>query len=145
MNNIITLGTGIDKLIFGYSRNEVKTILGQPEEISKDSYTSEKDKNLYESWYYSKAGLDLTFDQEENYKLSTISVNKKGYLLFLLKSSSVYFSFLETWPSYTHSLPCYLAFNPVMLRDCIIWQERVYTLCSSVPLCCFLWLNIYEV
>ena len=33
-----------------------------------------------------------------------------------------------------HSLPGYLVFNPVVLKDCIIWQERGYILgCLSQP------------
>jgi hypothetical protein len=76
----IKLGVGLGNLKFGMSRAEVKLILGEPSNIEAFSY-SDSDEDLTESWEYEALELSLSFDEEENWKLTMISVTSSFYEL----------------------------------------------------------------
>lgn len=76
----IKSGFGLGNLKFGMDRNEVKKMLGEPNEIEKYSYT-EKTENLTETWHYDDLELSLDFDEEDEWKLGTISVTSEFYKL----------------------------------------------------------------
>lgn len=76
----IKAGIGLGQLKFGMSRDEVKKLLGEPDEIESYSY-AEEDQDLTESWHYDELELSLGFDGEEDWKLTTISVTSDFYEL----------------------------------------------------------------
>lgn len=75
MNNIqsyeIILGKGFDKIKLGMSRKDIENILGEPDEIETHDYP-EGGQSITLS--YHEDGFDLTFESENDYKLSYISV-----------------------------------------------------------------------
>ena len=76
----IKLGYGLGKLKFGMSRAEVKLLLGEPSFIDAFSY-SDSSKDLTESWEYENLKISLGFDEEEQWKLTMISVASNFYQL----------------------------------------------------------------
>lgn len=75
----IKAGVGLGELKFGMTREQVKQLLGDPEE--KDTFVYEEEENAEaESWYYDSLDLSLEFDAEENWRLVTIEVNSEEYL-----------------------------------------------------------------
>lgn len=73
-------GYGLGVLKFGMKRSEVKLLLGEPSFIDKYSH-SDSSNDLTESWEYDKLALSLSFDEEENWKLTMISVTADFYEL----------------------------------------------------------------
>lgn len=76
----IKLGIGLGPVKFGMSRAEVKLILGEPSNIENFSY-SDSDQDLTESWEFEDQGISLSFDEEEKWKLTMISITSKFYEL----------------------------------------------------------------
>lgn len=76
----IKLGYGLGVLKFGMSRSEVKLILGEPSFIDKYS-NSDSDNDLTESWEYDTLELSLSFEEEEDWKLTVISITSEFYEL----------------------------------------------------------------
>ena len=74
-------GIGLGQIKFGMSREEVKSLLGKPNEIIEEAYDEER-KDRYDSWEYHELYVDFTFDQENDWRLSGISVYSDEYLLF---------------------------------------------------------------
>jgi hypothetical protein len=60
----LTLGVGVDNLVFGMKRAAVERILGMPDEI----FIDEDDTNQL-IWVFNKKKMMLTFYKDENYKL----------------------------------------------------------------------------
>lgn len=77
---VIKPGYGLGVLKFGMSRAEVKLMLGAPSFIDKYSH-SDSDNDLTESWEYDELELSLSFDEEEDWRLTVISVTSKFYEL----------------------------------------------------------------
>ena len=73
-------GNGLGELVFGMSREDVVNLLGEPTEKEKYSYSEEED-DLTESWHYDELDLSMSFDEEFDYCLSTISVSSNEYNL----------------------------------------------------------------
>ncbi len=76
----IKTGVGLGILKFGMERNEVKKLLGEPTEIEKYSYT-DSDEDLTESWHYDDLDLSVSFDEDLDWKLSTLAVSSDVYEL----------------------------------------------------------------
>lgn len=74
----IESGRGLGILLFGMERNEIRDLLGEPDEIELNFYT-DSGTDHYESWNYYKDQLSLTFDEEEDWRLTTISVESPFY------------------------------------------------------------------
>ena len=74
----IVPGVGLGNLKFGMIRDEVKNLLGEPNDIDEYSY-SDDDNDLTEDWYYDDLYLSIGFDEEDNWKLVTIAVNSTFY------------------------------------------------------------------
>ena len=73
-------GYGLGNLKFGMKKAEVKLMLGEPSYIDAYSH-SDSDHDLTESWQYDDLQLSLSFDEEENWKLTMISVSDNFYEL----------------------------------------------------------------
>jgi hypothetical protein len=58
--------------------------LGEPSETEGYSYT-DTDEDLTESWHYDDLELSLSFDEELDWKLSTIAVSAADYQLMSKK------------------------------------------------------------
>jgi hypothetical protein len=74
----IYLEKGIGKLEFGQSEDDVKQILGQPDEM--DTMEHEDGSTSLHLMYYD-LGLYLSFDSEEDFTLSDIEVDSDDFVL----------------------------------------------------------------
>lgn len=75
LQNIIS-GIGLGYLKFGITREQVKSFLGEPDEVEKSDLD---DESLSETWHYDDLELSMSFDQEEDWKLVAISVSSDFY------------------------------------------------------------------
>ncbi len=71
-------GIGLGELKFGISRDQVKSLLGEPDDIDAYSYT-DSDTDLTEDWYYDELFLSIGFDEEDDWRLVTIALNSNSY------------------------------------------------------------------
>lgn len=74
----IKIGFGLGKIKFGMERDEVTALLGKPTRVDTYAYSAEGDE-MTEDWFYDDLGLSVSFDQEENWKLTTLSIEGEGY------------------------------------------------------------------
>lgn len=77
--NIIP-GAGLGELKFGISMDKAIQILGEPESIEKYSYTDSVE-DLTETWYYKNLGINIGFNQEDNWRLTLITIKSEPYRL----------------------------------------------------------------
>ena len=77
--NEIELGTGIGNIRFGYSMDQVKDIMGEPEEIEE---SDEEDEFEHKAWNYWESGYSFFFDKEDDYRLSCIQTENPDVVLF---------------------------------------------------------------
>ncbi|MBC6991764.1 MULTISPECIES: hypothetical protein [Hymenobacter] len=75
----IILGTGMGPLKFGASMDEVRTLMGEPEEIEE---AEDDDEFEHQAWNYLEEGYSLYFDREDDYRLSCIETDHPGMRLF---------------------------------------------------------------
>ena len=81
MNKKIEIGIGIGDVKFGMSPDQVKSILGEPDEVNKQIY-SEEDPDYYTiEWHYDAIELSVVFDMMETLELTTISISGSVYTL----------------------------------------------------------------
>ncbi len=81
-NNIkeIEVGKGLGDLKFGSSREQVLALLGEPTE--KERYSlSDSDNDMTEAWHYDELDLSLSFDEENNWKLSSAALSSPDYTI----------------------------------------------------------------
>ncbi len=67
----ITPGVGIDRILFGLTRDETRQLLGEPER--SDQVTVEQSNWI--EWHYDSQGLSVYFDSESDNRLVTIDVD----------------------------------------------------------------------
>ena len=77
--NEIILGTGMGPLRFGASMDEVRALMGEPEEIEE---SEEEDEFEHQAWNYLEEGYSLYFDRDDDYRLSCIETDHPGMRLF---------------------------------------------------------------
>ena len=76
----IELGKGIGPVHFGMSREELRTIMGDPDEI--ENFTFEEDSNnRAESWHYDEYEMSVAFEEIEGWKITSIAVSSDEYEL----------------------------------------------------------------
>lgn len=75
----IKIGKGVGAIQFGMLREDVVKLLGQPseKELEKEFDTGD----AVETWEYDEHGLSLSFDEEEGWKLETITLNSSKFKL----------------------------------------------------------------
>ena len=73
-------GTGLGMLKFGMTREQVKDLLGEPDETEQYSY-SEEEQSLTEAWHYDALELSMGFDEVDEWKMTTLSVTSGFYRL----------------------------------------------------------------
>ena len=79
--NEIILGTGMGPLRFGATMDEVRTLVGEPEEIEE---SDDEDEFEHQAWNYHEDDylLSLYFDREDDYRLSCIETDHPGLRIF---------------------------------------------------------------
>ncbi|TGE10575.1 hypothetical protein EU556_00335 [Hymenobacter fodinae] len=77
--NEITLGVGMGPLKFGASMDEVRALMGEPEEIEE---SEDDDEFEHQAWNYLEEGYSLYFDREDDYRLSCIETDHPGIRLY---------------------------------------------------------------
>ena len=75
----IEIGQGIMGLEFGMSRKDVKKKLGKPDEIEIFP-PEEEDDGKSEVWHYDDLELSVSFDEIEEWTLTTLAVSSPNYL-----------------------------------------------------------------
>lgn len=73
-------GKGIGTLTFGMSRDQVKALLGAPTETERYNLSDCEGDNT-EAWHYDELSLSLSFDEEHEWRLSSIAVSSDEYTL----------------------------------------------------------------
>lgn len=82
--NEILIGKGFDEIRFGMTRDEVKKILGEPDEIDKYASSDEAEDNT-EAYHYDEQELSVSFDEIDGWKLGSIAVSSPDAVLEGLK------------------------------------------------------------
>ncbi|HRO42834.1 MAG TPA: hypothetical protein PL009_08370 [Flavipsychrobacter sp.] len=77
---IINIGRGLGTLTFGNSKEQVLALLGEPSE--REKYTlSDLESDDTEAWHYDDLDLSLSFDEENDWRLSSMAVSSDDYTL----------------------------------------------------------------
>ncbi len=76
----IKLGTGIGKLKFGMTREEVIPFIGEPNEIEEYSAIEHGEEGNSITWHYDELELSASFDEDDDWRLIALSVSSKNYL-----------------------------------------------------------------
>ena len=76
----IKLGQGIGDIKFGLETDEVIALLGDPDEVEQDSFSS-SDEDIAESWHYDEHEISLSFDEDAEWRLVTIAVSSSDFTL----------------------------------------------------------------
>jgi len=71
----IKIGHGLGYITFGDSKEKIKHLLGEPNEVDTFNASGEEDGYLTEAWHYDEQEFSLSFDEEDNWKLTTISIS----------------------------------------------------------------------
>ena len=79
MKKEILIGQGFGSILFGSTRGEVASQLGQPTKV--DKYFYRKAANNNEVWFYQKLSLSAIFDEEDDYRLGSLEASSPKYLL----------------------------------------------------------------
>ncbi|WP_068472374.1 hypothetical protein [Saccharicrinis aurantiacus] len=72
----ILIGKGIGEIRFGMSREEVKKILGEPDEVDQFASSEEADDNT-EAYHYDELELSVSFDEIDDWKLGSIAISNE--------------------------------------------------------------------
>jgi len=72
----VTIGIGLDNLVFGMTQDDIKTLLGEPNKIS------DLELDFAIIYYYNEKMLKTKFDKDENLRLYSIEVFKPDVLMF---------------------------------------------------------------
>ncbi len=73
-------GTGLGTIKFGFSREQVKSLLGEPDEVDEEVEGHIR-KEKSEAWHYDDLELSLGFEESDGWRLGSLSVTSDEYLL----------------------------------------------------------------
>jgi hypothetical protein len=76
----IELEEGLDSIKFGMTKEALKKIAGEPDEIEEFSY-SEEENDHAETWHYDELEMSVAFEEINEWRLSSIAVSSPDYLL----------------------------------------------------------------
>ncbi|MEZ4935191.1 MAG: hypothetical protein R2788_24035 [Saprospiraceae bacterium] len=79
LQNIIP-GTGLGSVKFGLSREQVRQMLGEPDDIEQQEEGHFR-KEKSEAWHYDDMELSLGFEESDGWRLGNISVASDEYHL----------------------------------------------------------------
>lgn len=74
----IQAGQGLGSIKFGITRDELKKLIGEPDEVDSFSHSEDED-DVTEAWHYDMLELSASFDQMESWRLVTLSVSSPKY------------------------------------------------------------------
>lgn len=77
--NIIP-GEGLGRIQFGMSRDVVRQIAGEPDEIEQYQH-AEIDDSKAEAWHYDDPEVSFAFEELNNWKLTSIAISSDEYSL----------------------------------------------------------------
>ncbi|MGL1934652.1 MAG: hypothetical protein OCD01_06510 [Fibrobacterales bacterium] len=80
MQNEIIPKVGLGDIRFGMDRDAVKAILGAPDECDIFSY-NEDDTDRSEGWFWFDLEISANFDEEDDWKLVSLSADSERFLL----------------------------------------------------------------
>lgn len=80
-NKDIKIAEGIGDVQFGMSTEEIRQLLGEPNETNKQVYSDEDPDYFSIEWHYDQIEMSLVFDMLETLMLSTISISSEAYTL----------------------------------------------------------------
>ena len=63
------------------TRDELEKLAGEPTEIDTFNASGDEDEYLTESWHYDDDEFSVSFDEEDNWKLTTISSSSENSVL----------------------------------------------------------------
>lgn len=75
----IQAGQGLGSIKFGITRDELKKLIGEPDEVDSFSHSEDED-DVTEAWHYDMLELSASFDQMESWRLVTLSVSSPKYV-----------------------------------------------------------------
>ena len=76
----VKIGSGLGDIPFGISREKLIDLLGDPTET--DQYSAVEDEDyVTESWHYDEHEFSVSFDEEDNWRLTTIAISSDEALL----------------------------------------------------------------
>jgi len=76
----IKVGVGLGDIKFGISREDLIKAVGDPTETDQYSAVEEEDY-LTESWHYDEHEFSVSFDEEDNWRLTTVAISSENALL----------------------------------------------------------------
>ncbi len=79
MHNEIIVGIGLGDINFGISREELILKINEPDEIEELIY--EHTNKKAELYHYDALGMSLEFSEEDDWKLTSMSVTSEDYML----------------------------------------------------------------
>ena len=79
-NTSILPGQGLGDIKFGISRDQLKAILGEPNEIERLSHSDHVPEPT-ETWHYDELDLSAGFDEAEDWRLISLSITSDNYSL----------------------------------------------------------------
>jgi len=71
----IKIGVGLGDIKFGISREDLTKLIGEPDEKDLYNASGEEEGFLTESWHYDELEFSVSFDEEDNWRLTTISTS----------------------------------------------------------------------
>ena len=77
----IKVGFGLGDIPFGCTKEKLKYLIGEPDETDTYNASGEEDGYLTEAWHYDEHEFSVSFDEEDNWKLTTISISSPESLL----------------------------------------------------------------
>ena len=72
---------GLGKIIFGFTRNQVKEIAGEPTEIDTFQFDEEDEDELTESWHYDEQEMSFSFDEVEDWRLVNAAISSEKFTI----------------------------------------------------------------
>ncbi len=77
MNKEIKPCEGVGEIKFGMTRDELIQAIGEPDEVHEMEFDGEKS----ETWHYDYLELSVSFEANDNWKLTVISVSSEDFTL----------------------------------------------------------------
>ena len=71
----IKIGIGYGNIKFGITRDDLTKIAGKPNDKELYNASGEEDGFLTETWHYDDDEFSVSFDEEDNWRLTTISTS----------------------------------------------------------------------
>jgi hypothetical protein len=71
----VNIGNGLGDILFGINKEKLKYLLGEPDEIDTYNAAGDEEEFLTETWHYDENEFSVSFDEEDNWRLTTFSIS----------------------------------------------------------------------